>query len=153
LDVLESYADQLQRLASKRRMVEEMRLEALAQLPGVIEELSAESRDADNVWPLLEPTLRTALENLTTMRTAEGAALGADLATQCAAVEASLQHIAARAPAVSESYRQRLQERVGDALTDFGVTVGPADLVREICLFSDRSDISEEIVRLRSHLG
>jgi uncharacterized protein (TIGR00255 family) len=152
LDVLERYADQLQQLAARRNHHEELRLELLAQLPGVIEELSAEARDAEAIWPLLEPTLRDAFDGLTAMRLAEGRALADDLANQCAAVEASLNKIAARAPAVTVLYRQRLTQRLDEALAQFKAAIEPVDLMREMCLFADRSDISEEIVRLRSHL-
>jgi uncharacterized protein (TIGR00255 family) len=152
-EVLEAYVDQLQKIAAKRNLPEEMRLESLIGLPGVIEELSTEAHDADNVWPLLEPTLRAALENLTEMRMAEGNALSDDLRRQCETVDASLKNIAARSPQIVEGYRQRLQDRVGEALAQFKVAIEPLDLVREVCVFADRSDISEEIVRLRSHLG
>ena len=57
-----------------------------------------------------------------------------------------------RAPDVVQSYQTRLTSRVQQALSELNVTVEPADLLREIALFADRSDISEEIVRLRSHL-
>jgi uncharacterized protein (TIGR00255 family) len=151
--VLENYVDQLQKVAAKRDLSEELRLEPLAALPGVIEQLSAEAHDAESVWPLLEPTLRAALEQLTEMRLAEGRALAADLQSQCAAVDGSLKKIAARAPHVVEGYRQRLHDRVSEALAQFKTAIEPIDLVREVCVFADRSDISEEIVRLRSHLG
>jgi uncharacterized protein (TIGR00255 family) len=152
LDVLESYADQLQRLAAKRNLNEELRLESLAQLPGVIEELSADARDPETVWPLLEPTLRAALESLSAMRLAEGKAMADDLRRQCETVEKSLNKVVERAPQVAELFRHRLQERVEEALRQFSAAIEPLDLVREVCLFADRSDISEEIVRLRSHL-
>jgi uncharacterized protein (TIGR00255 family) len=151
-DVLENYIDQLQKVAAKRHFDEKLRLEPLANLPGVIEQLSSEAHDADDVWPLLEPTLRTALESLAAMREAEGKALAADLQSQCSVVEKSLANIYARSPQVMEGYRQRLQDRVGEALAKFNVTIEPVDMVREVCVFADRSDISEEIVRLRSHL-
>jgi uncharacterized protein (TIGR00255 family) len=153
LDVLGNYIDQLQKLAAQRHFNEELRIEPLASLPGVIEELSVEAHDPDDVWPLLEPTLREALESMTAMRLAEGEALAADLASQCETVETSLKNIAARAPQIVEAYRQRLQDRVSEALAKFNVSIEPIDLVREICVFADRSDISEEIVRLRSHLA
>lgn len=153
VDVLENYADQLQRVAAKRMMNEELRLESLAQLPGVIEELSTEAHEPEDVWPLLEPTVRHALQAMTEMRLAEGRALAEDLKLQCDVVDSSLQMIAARSPLVVDAYRQRLQDRVGEALAKFNVTVEPLDLVREVCVFADRSDISEEIVRLRSHLA
>jgi uncharacterized protein (TIGR00255 family) len=153
LEVLGNYVDQLQKLAAQRHFNEELRLESLAGLPGVIEQLSVEAHDAEEIWPLLEPTLRAALDAMTEMRLAEGEALAADLASQCESVEASLKNIAVRSPQVVEGYRQRLQDRVGEALAKFNVSIEPIDLVREICVFADRSDISEEIVRLRSHLA
>ncbi len=152
-EVLENYIDQLQKLSAKRGFDEKLRLEPLASLPGVIEQLSSEAHDAEEVWPLLEPTLRSALGAMTAMRVAEGRALGADLEAQLGAVETSLKNIAARSPQVVEGYRQRLQDRVGEALAKFNVSIEPIDVVREICVFADRSDISEEIVRLRSHLA
>ncbi|HYO26103.1 MAG TPA: YicC/YloC family endoribonuclease [Lacipirellulaceae bacterium] len=151
-EVLHNYVDQLQKVAASRGLPEELRLEPLAQLPGVIEELSSEARDAEAIWPLLEPTLREALENLGSMRSAEGQALGDDLVHQCQAVESSLQKIAARSPVIADLYRRRLKERIDEALAQFKTAIEPVDLVREVCVFADRSDISEEIVRLRSHL-
>ena len=151
-DVLDNYLDQLQKVAAKRGLADELRLESLAQLPGVIEELSNEARDAESIWPLLEPTLREALEKLGAMRSAEGIALGEDLANQCTVVETSLNKIAARSPVIAEVYRKRLKDRVDEALAQFKAAIEPVDLIREVCLFADRSDISEEIVRLRSHL-
>lgn len=151
-DVLGTYLDQLQKVASERDLDEVLRLEPLAQLPGVVEEASADSRSPETVWPHVEATLREALRNLAEMRAAEGAALADDLAAQCKVVADSLEEIARRAPQVAESYRQRLLERVNEALAPTNVTLTAADLVREVCLFVDRSDITEEIVRQRSHL-
>jgi uncharacterized protein (TIGR00255 family) len=151
--VLENYLDQFQKVAAKRNLSEDIRLESMANLPGVIEELSSEASEAEEVWPLIEPTLRASLEALTAMRTAEGEALAADLTAQCNTVETSLSAIAARSPQVVEGYRQRLQDRVGEVLAKFNASIEPIDVVREICVFADRSDISEEIVRLRSHLA
>lgn len=152
LQVLNLYVDQLQEVAAKRNLDERLRLEPLTVLPGVVEELSTDARNANQVWPLVEPTLRSALEQLSEMRAAEGAALEADLREQCGAVETSLSAIEKLAPTVVEHYRRRIRDRVSEALAGLNVTVEPADLVREVSLFADRSDISEEIVRLRSHL-
>lgn len=151
-DVLHAYLDQLQQVAAKRGLGEELRVEPLASLPGVVEELSTDARDPEAIWPLLEPTLREALESLGDMRTAEGQALADDLARQCAVVERSLNKIAERSPIIAELYRRRLKDRIDEALAQFQSSIEPVDLIREVCLFADRSDISEEIVRLRSHL-
>lgn len=150
--VLNLFVDQLQEVAAVRGLDEKLRLEPLASLPGVVEEISAAAQDASHVWPLVEPTLREALDQLSKMRAAEGAALAQDLQEQCSTVEKSLDVVETRVPSVTEHYRQRIEDRVNDALASLNVTVEPADLVREISLFAERSDISEEIVRLRSHL-
>ncbi len=150
--ILNQYVDQLQEVAAKRGLGEDVRLEPLTALPGVVEELSADAHDAAHVWPLVEPTLHAALEQLSKMRAAEGEALASDLTDQSNAVSAALDIVETRVPAVAEHYRRRIEERVNEALSSLNVTVDPADLVREISLFTDRSDISEEIVRLRSHL-
>jgi uncharacterized protein (TIGR00255 family) len=86
------------------------------------------------------------------MRREEGAALAADLSSNAQAIGEHMERIAARAPLVAEDYKERLVERVNKALGVLDATVDPADLLREISIFSERSDISEEIVRLRSHL-
>jgi uncharacterized protein (TIGR00255 family) len=150
--VLNQYLDQLQEVASVRGLDERLRLEPLAALPGVIEEASADAESATDLWPLIEPTLHAALAQLNKMRSEEGDALAKDLAEQCHTVEQSLDVIETRVPAVAEHYRQRIEDRVNESLASLNVTVEPADLVREISLFAERSDISEEIVRLRSHL-
>lgn len=150
--VLNQYVDQLQEVAAKRNLDEMIRLEPLASLPGVVEQLSTESLDASKLWPLVEPTLRTAIEQLATMRTAEGEALADDLNDQCATVAACLDVIEGQAPMVSENYRKRIHDRVNEALSSLNVSLEPTDLVREVALYTDRADISEEIVRLRSHL-
>ena len=151
-DVLNQYVDQLQEVAAKRGLSEDVHLEPLANLPGVVEELSAEATDAAQIWPVVEPSLRSALEQLSKMREEEGSALAEDLTSQCEAVSQALDVIETRVPAVAEHYRRRIEERVNEALSSLNVTVEPADLVREVSLFTDRADISEEIVRLRSHL-
>ena len=152
LQVLNLYVDQLQEVAARRNLDERMRLEPLAILPGVVEELSTDACNVEQVWPLVEPTLRAALKQLAEMRATEGTALAVDLQQQCKTVGASLATIEELAPTVVEHYRRRIRDRVSEALAGLNVSVEPADLVREVSLFADRSDISEEIVRLRSHL-
>ncbi len=151
-NVLNQYLDQLLEVAAMRGLDEGLRLEPLASLPGVVEGISSDAEDAAEVWPLVEPTLREALDQLSKMRADEGAALADDLRQQCDTVASALTIIEQRIPSVAAHYRQRIEDRVNEALSELNVTVEPADLVREISLFAERSDISEEIVRLRSHL-
>jgi uncharacterized protein (TIGR00255 family) len=150
--VLESYYRQLQEVFQGTSGGAEIRIDSLLTLPGVVTEAASLRVDTDVVWPVIEAALNEALENLSRMRAAEGAAMGRDLHANRQAIEAELALVQGRAPLVIEAYRKRLRERLNKLLEEFGLELQAADLVREVGLFTDRSDISEEIVRLRTHL-
>lgn len=150
--VLESYRRQLEAIRLGLQLPEPVPLESLLQLPGVVCEDARSSVDAQADWPSIRQTLEAAMDNLSLMRQEEGRAMAADLRANCRAVAAGLDEIEQRAAVVIEAFRGRLIERVNKALAEFDVTLDPGDVVREISLFAERCDISEEIVRLRSHL-
>lgn len=150
--VLEGYREQIESLGEDWSGAQGVPLAALLALPGVVDDALGTTVDAAADWPIIERTVQAALGNLGRMRRSEGEAMAADLLANCRAVAASLDRIERRAPLVVEDYRTRLAERLKRALTELEVTLDPADLLREVSLFADRSDISEEIVRLRCHL-
>jgi uncharacterized protein (TIGR00255 family) len=150
--VLEGYRRQLQSLGQEWGVAQGTPLAALLALPGVVDDTLGVAIDATADWPIIERTLQAALTNLGRMRRNEGQAMAADLAANCRAVAASLERIEKRSPVVVEDYRNRLFDRLKRTLAELQVTLDPADLIKEVGLFADRSDISEEIVRLRSHL-
>ena len=111
-------------------------------------EQTAES--AERVWPLLSRALNLALENMLKMRDREGAALQKDVARRLDGLVSALNRVRKQAPTVVESYRKKLMARLRDA----GFVMGSSDerLLRELALFADKSDITEEITRLESHI-
>jgi len=127
-------------------------LAPLLALPGVVHEPTAEFEEIESQWPKIEGVLTVALAHLSKMRFEEGRSMAADLAANARTIAAELAKIEGRAPLVIEAYRGRLTERLNKLLSDLGVRTEPADVVREVGLFAERSDISEEIVRLKSHL-
>jgi uncharacterized protein (TIGR00255 family) len=151
-DVLENYRRQLQEYATGREWDGPIDLRTLLSLPGVIIENSRGDDDPREDWPAIEPVIQEALAATAKMRAEEGVALAADLAHNGRQILELLDAITKRSPDVVQSYQSRLTTRVEQALSELNVTVEPADLLREVALFADRSDISEEIVRLRSHL-
>jgi uncharacterized protein (TIGR00255 family) len=151
-DVLESYRRQLEEYTTRREWNVRIDLQTLLALPGVVAEEPWADEDPHEDWPEIEPVVQEALAALSKMRAEEGVALAADLAHNGRQILELLDAIAKRAPEVVQAYQARLTTRVEQALSDLNVTVDPADLVREVALFADRGDISEEIVRLRSHL-
>jgi len=104
----------------------------------------------DAVWPLIEPALAAALDGLVAMREAEGEALAADLRTR---IE-SLRSLAAAITAASTNTVANQREALHQRLRNAGLDLDPDDdrVLREIALFADRCDISEELTRLDSHL-
>lgn len=150
-DVLSSYRRQLEGLASSAGISSEVALDSLLQLPGVVEEV--DGLDVTEQWSSIEPQLLEALSDLSKMRVEEGRAMAADLRANCQVVTDRLNDVDARTEIVVQNYRGRLMERINKLLSEFEVTLEPADIVREVGIFAERSDISEEIVRLRSHLA
>ncbi len=150
--VVENYRRQLEAYTGRSEWNDANDLRMLLALPGAVDERRSSDNDPRDDWPIIEPVLRDALAALAKMRAEEGVALAADLAHNGRLILESLAAVAKRSPEVVQSYQSRLRQRVEQALSDLNVTVQPADLLREVSLFADRSDISEEIVRLRSHL-
>jgi uncharacterized protein (TIGR00255 family) len=150
--VLEAYRRQLMVLQQQWGVATAPSLDSLLALPGVVSEQHTSVEDAERDWPLIKQTILAALENLTKMRTDEGRAMAADLRANCALVARELGHIEKLAPLVGDNYRNRLTERLQTILSDHQLTLAPADIIREVSVFAERCDISEETVRLRSHL-
>jgi uncharacterized protein (TIGR00255 family) len=150
--VLENYRRQLQQYTGRQEWSDPDDMQMLLSLPGAVEERLSANHDPRDDWPAIEPVVREALAATAKMRAEEGVALAADLAHNGRQILELLDAITKRAPEVVQSYQSRLTARVQQALSELNVTVQPADLLREVSLFADRSDISEEIVRLRSHL-
>lgn len=150
-EVLDRYHRQLQEVQNDWGVKYEISLSALLPLPGVVEE-SVIPHDMSADWPTIGRTLERAMENLGKMRAEEGRALTADLAANCQAVAANLAKVEGRASLVADDYRAKLHDRMQKILQEYSVVLDPADLIKEVSLFADRADISEEIVRLRSHV-
>ena len=106
--------------------------------------------EADDAWPALRKALDAALEQFVKMRKQEGESLAADLRKRTLAIQKNVKTIGVLAPKVMEHHRGSLLERAAKA----GLEIHDNDerLLKEIVFFADRSDISEEVTRLRSHL-
>jgi len=102
----------------------------------------------ETLWELLRPAVAAALKELTAMRAREGASLAADLETRRVHLGAMAGSLRARAATLPEKFAQRLQERLA------GQTgIEPARLAQEVALMAERLDVTEELVRLETHLG
>ncbi|MBO62561.1 MAG: YicC family protein [Candidatus Marinimicrobia bacterium] len=118
--------------------------------PGVIQ-LGETLPEPEDAWPFVEKALKESLSKLLEMRSTEGAHLKSDLESRLATLKGFLQQIAEQAPSVVQRYRENLIKRLDSA----GIELNLDDerLIKEIGLFADRCDISEEITRLESHFA
>jgi uncharacterized protein (TIGR00255 family) len=151
LVALASYRDQL--LAVQDAPGGSIDLGAILALPGVVEERRPPTEDPHDDWPALAAVVSEALARLQLARAEEGRAMAEELLVLGKGVATQLGKIAERGPEIVASYHRRVSERVRALVEGQGVTIEPRDLIREVAIFAERADISEEIVRLRAHLA
>ncbi|MBC8128611.1 MAG: YicC family protein [Gloeobacteraceae cyanobacterium ES-bin-144] len=118
--------------------------------PGLIE-LGSGEIDAEEAWPVIEPALDDALRSLAAMRESEGNHLKSDFLVRLETLRGFTGKIAKDAPARPIRQRDLLAKRLRDA----GLDLDPSDerVAKELALFADRCDVSEELTRLDSHFA
>ena len=151
-DALRAYVGQLQQAGLEVREPER-----LLALPGVVRQPEAEpaeevEEDAAAHREVVLELTRRALEGLRAMRREEGAMLLDDLMAQTAAISRHLAAVRDRAPRVLHHYHDRLQARVNELLAKAELTIAREELAKEVAVFAERSDISEELTRLAHHV-
>jgi uncharacterized protein (TIGR00255 family) len=147
--LVKAYVRELGSLARELKLPQPVSLDALLRIPGVVES-SAGEEDPDGFWPPVEAALGKALGSLLKMREREGVHLAKDLKARATTMRRLASEVSRQAPAVAQRYREQLLERIRQAK----IELSPADderLLKEVVLFADRSDISEELTRLQSH--
>jgi uncharacterized protein (TIGR00255 family) len=108
-------------------------------------------RDPEEMWPAIQEALAIALTKLEQMRASEGEALGRDLLQRLQLIEAWLEQIRNRLPALLVDYRQKLEERLHRLFGE--IEVDPTRLAQEVIFYTERSDVTEEMTRLSTHLS
>lgn len=124
----------------------------IARLPGALQPV----RDgiSDEMIAGLERAIDEALDELEQMRMREGEALAAEMRARLDEIEAYVPVVENATGALVEAYRTRLQKKIGELLARDGqsLELDQGRLAQEVAYLADRSDISEEIARLKSHL-
>src|SRR5262249_6593520 len=141
-----SYARQFRELARELKLAGEVALDHILRAPGVLD-THDEPVDAEDLWPTIQQALRTALGQLVRMREREGAHLRKELVRRIRLMRQAAARVRRQTPRVMERYREQLHQRVQQAGLDPSV-IEEERLHKELVLFADRSDISEEHVRL-----
>ena len=130
----------------------EIDINSVARLPGALTPM----RDSVNQAHLegIERAVNEAINNLEIMRGSEGSALAEEMRVRLAKIEAEVPIIEDAASTLVDVYRQRLQKRIAELIARGGqnIELDPSRLAQEVAYLADRSDITEELARLRSHL-
>ena len=150
LNLAESYARAFRELQGRLGLAGDVRLADVVAADGVVR-LEERTVDPEAAREALRRALGAALDALVEMRAREGEALARDLAGRLDVVEGLVGRVEALGPQALEHHRTRLAERVQELVR--GAAVDPARLEQELALLADRTDVTEEMTRLRSHLA
>ena len=122
----------------------------ILRFPDVIKTEDVNSADEESI-AALKCALQTALEKLNSMRSAEGEKLKADMLSRMDTIESLVGEIEKRAPLVAEGYKVKLEAKMKKILE--GVEPDEGRLLTEVAVFTDKSNIDEELTRLHSHIS
>ncbi|HEV8429673.1 MAG TPA: YicC/YloC family endoribonuclease [Pyrinomonadaceae bacterium] len=151
--LIAGYVSALKQLQQDFNIGGELDINVIARIPGALQ--PARNGIDERITAALERALDQALDELEKMREQEGEALKHELRVRVQKIEALVPIIEASAAGLADAYRLRLQKRIGELLNRAGqvVEIDPVRLAQEVAYLADRSDVSEEMVRLRSHLS
>jgi uncharacterized protein (TIGR00255 family) len=149
-ELARSYHEAMRALQKELSAPGEITIGTILQAPGVLR-FPEENMNANKVWPAVERALNGALSELVKMREHEGKHLAKDLIHRLKTLRKELKEVRALYPNVVTRYRDAMLERIKKA--GLNLAVDDDRLLREISIFADRADISEELTRLESHLA
>lgn len=151
LKTFKAYAKQLREIQKALGLKGEITMEDLLAVPSLWSNGAGEP--AEDLWPRVKKLLPKALDELVAAREREGAKISDALQGHLEAIEGRLGRVQARVPNVVEAYQKRLDDRIQQLLTQRGLEAAKMDIVKEVAVHADRCDTSEEIQRLRAHIG
>ena len=147
-DLARAYVNELRRTAKRLQVADDLNISRLMNLPGVLHYEPLDD-DIEKVWPTLSKALSKALQEILKMRLREGLSLQKDLEKRLQLLRGIVKNIRAISPRTVSKYRESLKARLSKA--GLNVPLDDERIVKEVILFADRSDVTEETTRLDSH--
>lgn len=151
LPLIKGYFKALQQIQMQLDLDTNLDLSLLAKLPNAIQLTTTSANLDQDLSSHLITVVDQALEKLTAMRLVEGKELEAELLSRLEKIEASIPEIENNAGQLTEFYRERLQKRMQEILPN-SIQLDQGRFSQEVAYLAERSDISEEIARLKSHV-
>ena len=146
--VLRSYWLQLSEIAGNSQSIN---LESILTLPGIVQD-NIDENIYREIWPIAEQAITQALTQLNMMRAEEGVVMQKDMQANCVEIAKALEEIKQRAPSVIENYSKKMTDRINKLLESYDVSIQVTDIIKEVGVFAEKCDVSEETVRLGSHI-
>ena len=132
------------------QLVDDITISSVLRYPEVLKSEDTQTLDEEMITAL-KSALNLALDALNDMRRTEGDKLKADMLARVAVIEEIVGKIETRAPLVAKAYKERLETRIKEHLEN--VQYDEARLLTEVAVFTDKSNIDEELTRLHSHIA
>jgi uncharacterized protein (TIGR00255 family) len=151
-NAIQRYLEQLLAVPGLEHDSTRVDLGALINLPGVIISETGEER-MRGARSVLIGLVNDACDKVEAMRAREGRTLLDDFDKHCRVIAQHLAVIKERVPATVQLYQERLRQRMQSLLSDLGAAVREEDLIREVAIYAERTDIAEEVARLEGHLA
>lgn len=150
-ETIDKLMEALKEIGSRYGMSHEIRMEHLLKFDDILSFEPVEE-DLDSTWVKLEYAIEDALTSLMKMRQDEGGRITEDIMKRIQVVGSCVEDIHSRVPDVIKEYKKKLEERIEELLKDVDAHIDENRLALEVAVYADRSDITEEIIRMRSHL-
>src|SRR5437870_1600988 len=150
--IIAGYVDALRDIQRQFNLTGDIDVNAVARLPGALTTAREGLNDTERA--AIYHALDQALNDLETMRASEGAALTDEMRGRVAKIEATVPLIEAQAANLVNAYRERLEKRISELVARGGqlLDLDAGRLAQEVAYLADRSDVTEELARLKSHL-
>ena len=150
--VVAAYVDALREIQHQFNLSGDIDVSAIARLPGALS--SPRNELTSEMVSGIKSAIDQALDNLEQMRNVEGQSLATEMRNRLQTVQQKIPLIESAAAGLVDAYQQRLQKRISELTSRSGqpIELDPTRLAQEVAYLADRSDITEELARLRSHV-
>ena len=149
-ELVTQYVSILKQIKDKFDLVDDISVMNIAKFPDVIKTEEKED-DEDKLWSMLKVALENALLKLKEMRSEEGKKLAEDIQNRCDLLKNYIEDIEKYSYNVVIDYKEKLKNRISDMLEDPSI-IDESRLAQEVAIYADKSSITEEIVRFKSHI-
>lgn len=149
-EVISDYVAALREIKDELSLTDDLSLSAILRLPDAFTVVKAET-DEEQLWEDLKTVAERALANFIKMRETEGERMKADISERLTAIENNVSFVEERSPIIVENYRKRLYDKMCEVLE--GKNVDENRILLEAGIFSEKTAVDEETVRLRSHIA